>query len=90
MDEKTARKYRDAERLPSEQLTPRTWRTRRRPVRRGLAGGAGAAGERTEAAGVHALRLAAGPVPGRFPDSQRRTFERRVRAWRQRMVRTGK
>ena len=28
MDEKTARKYRDGEKLPSELAKPRTWRTR--------------------------------------------------------------
>ena len=31
MDAKTARKYRHADRLPSESLTPRTWRTREDP-----------------------------------------------------------
>jgi hypothetical protein len=31
MDVKSARKYRHAERLPSESLTPRTWRTREDP-----------------------------------------------------------
>lgn len=31
MDAKTARKYRHADRLPSESFTPRTWRTREDP-----------------------------------------------------------
>ena len=31
MDEKTARKYRDLEGLPSEMVKPRTWRTREDP-----------------------------------------------------------
>ena len=31
MDEKTARKYRDGEKLPSELAKPRTWRTREDP-----------------------------------------------------------
>ena len=31
MDEKTARKYRDGEKLPSELVKPRTWRTREDP-----------------------------------------------------------
>ena len=31
MDAKSARKYRHADRLPSESLTPRTWRTREDP-----------------------------------------------------------
>ena len=82
MDEKTARKYRNAEKLPSELLKPRTWRTRSDPF---------------EGVWPEVLaRLEAEPklrafalfgwlqekYEGRFPDSQRRTFERRVRAWR--------
>lgn len=82
MDEKTARKYRDWEGLPSEMVKPRTWRTREDPF---------------EAVWPEVLaRLEAEPklrpftlfgwlqerYPGRFPDSQRRTLERRVRAWR--------
>ena len=31
MDTKSARKYRQADRLPSESITPRTWRTREDP-----------------------------------------------------------
>jgi hypothetical protein len=31
MDTKSARKYRQANRLPSESITPRTWRTREDP-----------------------------------------------------------
>ncbi len=82
MDEKTARKYRDSEGLPSEQVKPRTWRTRSDPFE--------------EVWPEVLARLEAEPklrsfalfgwlqdkYRGRFPDSQRRTFERRVRAWR--------
>jgi len=82
MDEKTARKYRDGERLPSEMAKPRTWRTREDPFE--------------EVWPAVLARLEAEPklrafalfgwlqkeYEGRFPDSQRRTFERRVRAWR--------
>ena len=32
MDRKSARKYRDAQRLPSEMRRPRTWRTRVDPL----------------------------------------------------------
>jgi len=82
MDEKTARKYRDSEGLPSDLVTPRTWRTRSDPF---------------EDVWPEVLaRLEAEPklrsfalfgwlqdkYRGQFPDSQRRTFERRVRAWR--------
>ena len=82
MDEKTARKYRDGEKLPSELAKPRTWRTREDPFE--------------EVWPAVLARLEAEPklrafalfgwlqekYEGRFPDSQRRTFERRVRAWR--------
>lgn len=82
MDEKTARKYRDSEKLPSELVKPRTWRTRIDPFQ--------------EVWPEVLARLEAEPklrpfalfgwlqdkYPGRFPDSQRRTLERRVRAWR--------
>jgi hypothetical protein len=82
MDEKTARKCRDGEKLPSELAKPRTWRTREDPF---------------EEVWLEVLaRLEAEPklraftlfgwlqekYRRRFPDSQRRTFERRVRAWR--------
>jgi len=82
MDEKTARKYRDGEKLPSELAKLRTWRTREDPFE--------------EVWPEVLARLEAEPKLrafalfgwlqdkywGRFPDSQRRTFERRVRAWR--------
>lgn len=82
MDEKTARKYRDGEGLPSERAGKRTWRTREDPF--------------TPVWPEVAARLEAEPrlrafalfgwlqdrYPGQFPDAQRRTFERRVRAWR--------
>ena len=38
MDAKTAQKYRDSDRLPSESWTPKTWRTREVPVPGSLAG----------------------------------------------------
>jgi len=82
MDEKTARKYRDSQKLPSELVKPRTWRTRADPFE--------------EVWPEVLARLEAEPklrafalfgwlqekYEGHFPDSQRRTFERRVRAWR--------
>jgi len=84
MDEKTARKYRDSQALPSERARQRTYRTRKDPFA-------------TVWPEVQA-RLEAEPklrsfalfawlqdtYPGKFPDSQRRTFERRVRTWRAR------
>lgn len=82
MDEKTARTYRDDPRLPSARKQPRDYRTRVDPFEE--------VWEEVE------VRLKAEPklkaktlfewlrarYPGRFPDSTRRTFERRVAKWR--------
>ena len=82
MSEKTARKYRDDERLPSERKATRDYRTRVDPFE--------------EVWGEVQQRLEAEPklkaktlfdwlqenYVGRFPDSTRRTFERRVAQWR--------
>jgi hypothetical protein len=82
MDEKTARKYRDGQGLPSESLAKRTWRTREDPFARvwpevqvRLEGE-----PRLQAFTLFAWLQ--DQYPGQFPDSQRRTFERRVREWR--------
>ena len=82
MDAKTARKYRHAQRLPSESFTPRTWRTRADPfqevwpeIRDRLA----------LTPGLQAKTLFEDlqrRFPGRFPDSQLRTLQRRIKAWR--------
>jgi hypothetical protein len=82
MDEKTARKYRDRDGLPSEGGSPRCWRTRPDPF--------GEVWPQVQARLETEPRLRAFTLfawlqechPGRFPDSQRRTFERRVRDWR--------
>lgn len=81
MDKKTARKYRDGEELPSQRKSRRMWRTRVDPF--------------AEVWPEVQARLEAEPrlraftlfgwledrYPGRFAESQRRTFERRVRDW---------
>jgi hypothetical protein len=84
MDEKTARKYRRAGQLPSQRITPRWWRTRSDPfadvwplVEKRL----------EEDSSLQAITLFEWlqkhpDHQGKFPDSQRRTFERRVRRWR--------
>src|SRR5215210_3007783 len=85
MSNKTARHYRDQRMLPSARKkvqAPRTYRTRPDP----FAAVWPAVQERLGAE----PRLLAKTLfdwlrrehPGQFPDSQRRTFERRVRQWR--------
>jgi hypothetical protein len=82
MDAKTARKYRHADRLPSESFTPRTWRTREDPFQEVWP----EIRDRLERApGLQAKTLFEDlqrRFPGRFPDSQLRTLQRRIKAWR--------
>lgn len=83
MDRKTARKYRDAEKLPSEMKIPRTWRTREDPF------------EEEDWIDVR-TRLEAAPEleaktlfeyltakwPERYSEGQLRTLQRRIKRWR--------
>ena len=82
MDTKTARSYRDDERLPSQRKLPRDYRTRTDPfaevwidVQKLLE-----AQPRLQAKTL--FEDLQRKFPGKFPDSTRRTFERRVNAWR--------
>ena len=82
MDEKTARKYRQLGRLPSEVASERTWRTRKDPfaevwreVHEQL----------QEASGLEAKTLFVWlqtKYSGQFDDSQLRSFQRGVKRWR--------
>jgi hypothetical protein len=82
MDEKTARRYRDDDRLPSQRKKPRNYRTRRDP----FAGVWSEVESRLEAEpqlmAKTLFEWLQDRYPGRYPDSTRRTFERRVRLWR--------
>ena len=83
MDEKTARKYREVGKLPSElEVWPRTWRTRTDP----FADVWEEVREKLEASpGLQANTLLAWLQrrhPGRFSDGQLRTLQRRIRQWR--------
>lgn len=84
MDEKTARKYRDLGKLPSELKAERirTWRTRENPfgevwemVKSFLGNNSGL---EAKTLFEHLQRQ----HPGRFADGQIRTFQRRVKHWR--------
>jgi hypothetical protein len=82
MDRKTARKYRDQAKLPSERDTwPRSWRTRQDP----FADVWEEVTEQLEACpGLQAKTLfewLQRRYPGRFQDGQLRTLQRRVRQW---------
>lgn len=82
MDEKTARKWRDAGRLPSESSLHHDWRTREDPFTEVW----GEVAEQLSLnAGLQAKTLFAWlqrTYPGRFQDGQLRTLQRRVKVWR--------
>src|SRR3984885_5625244 len=82
MDEKTARKYRQLEQLPSQCVAARWWRTRRDPfvavwpqVEQRLQ-------EEPALRAVTLFRWLQSQAAGQFPDRQRRGFEPKVRLWR--------
>ena len=82
MSEKTARKYRDDDGLPSQQTSDRTYRTRSDPF--------ADVWDKVQQRLELEPRLKAKTLfewlqqthEGQFPDSTRRTFERRVNQWR--------
>jgi hypothetical protein len=82
MDRKTARKYRNLGKLPNQARKPRTWRT----WPDALADAWPAVAEQLQ----REPRLQAKTLwewlqrthPGKYPESMRRTFERRVRQWK--------
>jgi Mu transposase, C-terminal domain len=82
MDAKTARKYRHAERLPSESFTRKTWRTREDPFQDVWP----ELRDRLELnPGLQAKTLFEDlqrRFPGRFQDGQLRTLQRKIKAWK--------
>lgn len=82
MDEKTARKYRDSGKLPSELATRHSWRTREDPFEEVWS----EVYEQLEVnPGLQAKTLfewLQRKYPGRFQDGQLRTLQRGVKAWR--------
>jgi hypothetical protein len=82
MDEKTARKYLHSQQLPSQMQPEHNWRTRKDPFE--------GVWEEVQAwlevnAGLEAKTLFEDlqrRYPGRYPDGQLRTLQRRVKAWR--------
>lgn len=82
MDEKSARKYRDAGKLPSELAQPHTWRTREDPFAEVWPE---VYEQLVENPGLEAKTLfewLQRKYEGRFQDGQLRTFQRGVKRWR--------
>lgn len=82
MDEKTARKYRQLQQLPSQCVAPRGWRTRQDPFAAVWPQVEKRLQEEPQLRAVTLFRWLQSQAAGQFPDSQRRTFERKVRLWR--------
>jgi hypothetical protein len=82
MDRETARKYRDADKLPSALRTDHDWRTRADPFAEVWPW---VAEQLSLNAGLEAKTLLAALQrmhPGRFADGQLRTLQRQVKRWR--------
>lgn len=82
MDRKTARRYRDAGKLPSDLKTPRTWRTREDPfdddwdyVRQRLV-------DAPELEAKALFEHLCEKNEGRYTEGQLRTLQRRLKRWR--------
>lgn len=82
MDEKTARKYRKKQQLPSQMKKDRSYRTRRDPFQDVWSDVVERLQGEPSLRAITLFRWLQKEHPGRFPESQRRTFERRVRTWR--------
>ena len=82
MDAKTAQKYRDSDRLPSESFTPKTWRTWENLFQEAWPE---LLDQLVLNPGLQAKTLFEDlqrRFPGRFPDGQLRTLQRKIKAWR--------
>jgi hypothetical protein len=84
MDRKSAHKYRELNQLPSEIRRPRTYRTRRDPLTQVWPELEEMLAREPGLQAVTLLRWLQSAYPGSYPDSIRRTLERRVRTWKAR------
>lgn len=82
MDAKTACKYRRLGRLPSEVRMPHTWRTHPDPFADVWPGVVERLALNPGLEALTLFRQLQREHPGRFPDGQLRTFQRRVKMWR--------
>lgn len=81
MDRKTAAKYRDAGKLPSEMTAPRTWRTRSDPFEEDWPAIERRLSDAPELEAKTIFELLVGEQPGRYQEGQLRTLQRRVKQW---------
>jgi hypothetical protein len=82
MDRKTASKYIELGKFPSELHTERTYRTREDPFAEHWAEMADMLDAAPELEAKALFEFLLGQHPGKYPPGQLRTFQRRVRQWR--------
>jgi hypothetical protein len=82
MDEKTARKYRDLKKLPSEEAVSHTWRTRPDPFAEVWPAVYELLEENPGLQAKTIFEWLQRQYPGKFQDGQLRTFQRGVKIWR--------
>src|ERR1700737_2224498 len=82
MDRKSAHKYRELGQLPSETRQPRSWRTRPDPLGAVWPHLAEMLTREPCLQSVTLLSWLQSAYPGEYPDTVRRTLERRVRRWK--------
>lgn len=82
MDRKTARRWRDREKLPSEGKAPRTWRTREDPFKADWPTLQRMLEAAPELEAKTLFEWLTDQYPGRYGEGQLRTLQRRVRRWR--------
>jgi hypothetical protein len=82
MDEKTARKYASAGKLPSEMKVPRDWRTRPDPFEEHWPEVERRLREAPELEAKTLFELLVEQHPGRYEAGQLRTLQRRIHQWR--------
>ncbi len=82
MCEKTARKYRRSGKLPSDSAAPHVWRTRPDPFEEVWEEVRGVLKDNPGLEAKTLFEDLQRRYPGRFPDGQLRTLQRRVKMWR--------
>ena len=82
MDRKTAKKYRDAGKLPSQLKQPRTWRTRPDPFEEEWPAIAARLTEAPELEAKTLFEELMARAPEKYEPGQLRTLQRRVKQWR--------
>jgi len=79
--ENTARKYVQSQRFPSELNTPHTWRTRSDPFKDVWPRVEAILADEPRFEAKSAFEWLQREYPGKFPDNQLRTLQRRFRHW---------